>query len=87
MIRNDINIRRAGGLNPANSELFVQLACQYSSSIMIRRGSVFINAKSMLGVLSLGAAEGSVITVETEGGDEKKASRAIFAFLVDTQRQ
>ncbi|MBQ4638327.1 MAG: HPr family phosphocarrier protein [Clostridia bacterium] len=81
MLIKEIVLKKADGLNALNAALLVQLACKYSSSVMIRRGSVFINAKSMMGVLSLGAISGSALTFEIDGVDEKRAMKAITEFL------
>ena len=81
MLIREITIKKPEGLNELNAAMLVQLACNYSSSVMIRRSSVFINAKSMMGVLSLGAAMNTVLTFEVDGADERKAMRAIDEFL------
>ena len=81
MIKKEITLKMADGLNTPNATLLVQTACRFSSSIMIRRASVFINAKSMMGVLSLGSPSGSTLIFEADGGDEKKAIRAIEELL------
>ncbi len=81
MIVKEIVLNKPEGLNALNAALLVQLACKFSSSVMIRKGSVFINAKSMMGVLSLGAAMGQALTFEVDGIDEKKALRTITELL------
>ncbi|MGI5899564.1 MAG: HPr family phosphocarrier protein [Christensenellales bacterium] len=81
MIIREIILNKPEGLNAMNAALLVQTACKFSSSVMIRRGSVFINAKSMMGVLSLGAAKGQTLVFEVDGIDEKKAMRNITELL------
>ena len=81
MTKKEIVLKKPDGLNAANAASLVQLACQYSASIMIRRGSVFINAKSVIGVLSLGAAPGTTLTFEADGADERRAIRALTEFM------
>ena len=76
MLIREITIKKPEGLNALNAAMLVQLACNYSSSVMIRRSSVFINAKSMMG-----AAMNTVLTFEVDGADERKAMRAIDEFL------
>lgn len=77
----EIIVNKQDGLNTRSAAQLVQTACRFSSSIMIRRASVFINAKSMVGVLSLGSPRGSVLVFEADGADERKAIRAIEELL------
>ena len=81
MIIREIVLNKEGGLNALNAAALVQTACKYSSSITIRRGSILANAKSMMGVLSLGAAMGQTLIFEVDGADEKKAVRGITELL------
>lgn len=81
MIIREIVLNKSEGLNAMNAAVLVQAACKYSSSIMIRKGSVLINAKSMMGVLSLGAARGQALVFEIDGTDEKKALRGLTELL------
>ena len=59
----------------------VQVACQFSSSLYLVRGNHRINAKSIMGMMSLSLAEGEELTVVTEGDDEKKAAEGIKTFF------
>ena len=81
MIIREIVLKKNDGLNALNAALLVQTACKFSSSIMIRRGNVFINAKSMMGVLSLGAAKEQTLVFEADGIDERKAIHSITELL------
>jgi len=83
MQRKEIVVFKEEGLNPENCRQLVALCCNYSSSIMIRRGSVFINAKSLMGVLSLAAGKNSILTFEADGKDERRVLKAIETFLAE----
>jgi len=61
--------------------LCVQTACNYRSRIILTDGHRTINAKSVMGMLSLGAAFGDSLTVEAEGEDEAEAVEAMAAIL------
>ena len=61
--------------------LLVQEASQYSSSIYIRVDGKKINAKSIMGMMSLNLSEGEKLTVVTEGEDEQKAAEGIKTFF------
>lgn len=59
----------------------VQLAMRYSSSIYLSTGDKKINAKSIMGMLSLDLIQGQEITVNAVGPDEKEALEEIRKFL------
>ena len=59
----------------------VQVACQFSSSLYLVRGNHRINAKSIMGMMSLGLDSGEKVTVIAEGSDEEKAVAEIENFL------
>ncbi len=62
------------GLHARPASLFVQKANQFRSAIKIVCNGKEINAKSMIGVLSLGAGRGSKITIQAEGEDAEAAA-------------
>ena len=59
----------------------VQVACQFSSSLYLVRGNHRINAKSIMGMMSLSLADGEEITVVTDGEDEQRAAESIKTFF------
>ena len=59
----------------------VQVACQFSSSLYLVRGNHRINAKSIMGMMSLGLAEGEKITIIANGPDENDAVEAIDKYI------
>ena len=63
----------------------VQVACQFSSSLYLVRGNHRINAKSIMGMMSLALQEGDEVTVVAEGEDEEKAAEGIKTFLKKTK--
>ena len=62
--------------------LLVQEAIQYSSSIHIEMDSKQINAKSIMGMMSLRFGKGTNLTVVAEGSDEEDAVNGVEAFLM-----
>jgi phosphotransferase system HPr (HPr) family protein len=66
------------GMHARPATLFVQVASHFSSSVFIDTGSARINAKSLLGVLSLGISQGQEITIIAEGKDEHEAIRVLY---------
>ena len=59
----------------------VQEASQYASTVYIQVGEKHINAKSIMGMMSLNLIGGEEITVVTEGEDEEKAAEGIKSFF------
>ena len=61
------------GLHARPATFFIQKANEFKSSIWIEREERRVNAKSLLGVLSLGIVKGTTITLIADGADEKEA--------------
>ena len=76
MTSKEIIVTRDGGLKEQDAALFIRNANEYQSQIRIRLGEKSVNAKSLLGVLSLGVRHGAVLTVTAEGPDEEDAVNA-----------
>ena len=69
----DITITNALGMNASNSPILVQKANTYKSSIWIQTEERQANAKSLLGVITLGVKKGMTITLIADGADEEVA--------------
>ncbi len=79
MISRGLTISNSVGLHARPATFFVQKANSYKSSIWVEKEDCRVNAKSLLGVLSLGISQGSAITIIADGADEADA----IAGLVD----
>ena len=71
------------GLHARPATFFIQKANEFKSSIWVEKDERRVNAKSLLGVLSLGIVKGTAITLIADGSDEKEAVDAL-AELVNT---
>ena len=71
------------GLHARPATFFIQKANEFKCSIWVEIGTRRINAKSLLGVLSLGIVKGTTITLIADGADEEEALSGL-AELVDT---
>ena len=71
------------GLHARASAKLTQLAGQFQSAIWLTRNGKRVNAKSIMGVMMLAAAKGSMVTIETEGTDEEAALKAIAALIAN----
>lgn len=69
------------GIHARPAGLLVKEASKYSSAIQISSHDKKGDAKSILGIMSLGVAKGDTITVNIEGTDEKEATQGIEKFL------
>jgi catabolite repression HPr-like protein len=81
MTKRNIKIKLAGGLDARPVALLVQVASQYDSSVYIESGDKRVNAKSIMGMMSLGLDTGEDVTVSADGADESAAVDGIEEFL------
>ena len=77
MITRNITIQNSVGLHARPATFFIQKANSYKSSIWMEKEDRRVNAKSLLGVLSLGITKGTTITLIADGGDEVEALNGI----------
>lgn len=61
--------------------MLVQIASQFDSKITIETGSVKINAKSIMGMMSLGFKKGNELVIAAKGSDEKEAVSKIIEYV------
>ena len=84
MISRDVVIKNSVGLHARPATFFIQKANSYKSSIWLEKDDCRVNAKSLLGVLSLGIVKGTKITLIADGADEAMAVDGLVA-LIDTE--
>ena len=83
MIKKPIIIQLASGLEPRPVAVLVQVASQYNSKIYVEDGDRKVNAKSIMGMMTLGLIAGQSITVEADGADEDQAVSEIEKYLIN----
>lgn len=71
------------GLHARASSKFTQTAAQFQSEIWVTRNGKRVNGKSIMGLMMLAAAQGSVLQLETNGTDEISAMNALTALIND----
>ncbi len=69
----DVTIQNQVGLHARPATFFIQKANEFKSSIWVEKDERKVNAKSLLGVLSLGIVGGTTIKIIVDGIDEKEA--------------
>lgn len=84
MISLNIVIQNSVGLHARPATFFVQKANSYRSSIWVEKDDCRVNAKSLLGVLSLGIVKGMTVTLIADGADEAAAVEGL-ANLVNNE--
>lgn len=81
MINKEITIRLENGLEARPVALLVQVASQFDSSVYLETGDKKVNAKSIMGMMSLGLDIGEKVNVIVDGSDEKEALDGIEKYL------
>ena len=81
MIKKPIPIQLASGLEPRPVAVLVQVASQYNSKIYVEDGDRKVNAKSIMGMMTLGLDAGEEITLSANGEDEEDAMKSIENYL------
>jgi phosphocarrier protein HPr len=83
MQQRDIEIVNKLGLHARASAKLTQLAGQFTAEVWISREGRKVNAKSIMGVMMLAAAKGSIVAIETDGPDEAEAMTALARLIND----
>ncbi|MFO7979254.1 MAG: HPr family phosphocarrier protein [Candidatus Aminicenantes bacterium] len=83
MIKKKVKIKNKLGLHARAAVKFVNLANRFASSIKIVKDSNEVDGKSVLGILTLAAVQGSEIQLKISGKDEKMAFKALNDLIDD----
>ncbi|AEV67811.1 HPr family phosphocarrier protein [Acetivibrio clariflavus] len=78
MVEKTIEITNPSGLHARPAALFVQTAGKFTSNIWIKVGDKKVNAKSIMGLISLAVSKGTSITIIADGEDEELAVNEII---------
>ncbi|WP_124065391.1 HPr family phosphocarrier protein [Clostridium sp. E02] len=81
MVRKTVTVELASGLEARPVAMLVQLASQYESNIYVEIESKRVNAKSIMGMMTLGLVAGEQITITADGSDEEQAVSEIEKYL------
>ena len=80
-MKREIKITNTLGINASNAPMLVQFANNYKSSLWIETEDRRVNAKSLLGVISLGVKKDTVVTIIAEGVDEEVAINGLAGVI------
>ena len=81
MFSKEVTVTNQTGLYARPATFFIQKANEFRSTMMVEKAERKANAKSLLGVLSLGITKGSTITISAEGPDETEAVNALCELI------
>jgi len=78
-----VEVKNRLGLHLRAASALAQTAARFSSQVMIGHGKDMTNAKSVTGLMMLGAAQGTKLKVRAEGADAREALKAVQALFDD----
>jgi len=81
MVSRAMEIKIPAGLDPSTIALFIQIASQYDSRVYVEVGNKKVNAKSLMGMMTLGVPQGEEVMVIADGEDEDQALKHISRYL------
>ena len=83
MFSKDITVTNQVGLYARPATFFIQKANEFRSTMMVEKEERKVNAKSLLGVLSLGIVKGTTITLIADGADEEACVEALADLIAN----
>ena len=81
MIKKDVTVNLKTGLQARQAALFVQVANRYSADLFVEKDNKKVNAKSIMGIMSLAIARGTEVTLSADGNDAEEAVNALAAII------
>ena len=86
MVKKSIKIELSSGLEARPAAMLVQVASQYDSKVHLVTGDKRINAKSIMGMMSMNFENGSELTIVADGADEEAAVNALSEYLTKNNK-
>ena len=81
MVSREVTVMNAVGLHARPATFFIQRANSFKSSIWVEKDDRRVNAKSLLGVLSLGIVKGTSFTLIADGTDDEEAIKTLVCVI------
>ena len=81
MFSKEVVVQNQVGLHARPATFFIQKANEFKSSVWVEKDERKVNAKSLLGVLSLGITKGTTINIIADGSDEKDAVEVLVRLI------
>ncbi|MCR5614115.1 HPr family phosphocarrier protein [Treponema sp.] len=77
MVEKILTVKNRAGIHARPATLIAQMANKYTSEITLEKDSIVVNAKSIMGVITMAAGYNTTMTLKVEGPDESEAASAI----------
>lgn len=81
MVENQVEVKLKAGLQARQAALFVQEANRYKSDVYLQKDEKKVNAKSIMGIMSLAIAKGTLVTLMAEGDDADTAVSSLSSLI------
>ncbi|TDQ36982.1 HPr family phosphocarrier protein [Aureibacillus halotolerans] len=81
MTQQQVTVQLKTGLRARPAAIFVQEANRFIADVYLQKGSKKVNAKSIMGLMSLAVGADQEVTISAEGRDEKEAVEALVSFV------
>lgn len=81
MLEQQVEVKLKSGLQARQAALFVQEANRYQADVFLQKGTRKVNAKSIMGIMSLAVAHGTDIILFADGRDESEAIAGLRAMI------
>ena len=82
-LKKKIKITNSQGLHARPASAFVKIANKFESDIVVKKGSESVNGKSIMGLMTLAANQGSMLEIEISGDDAEQAMQELEKFLTE----
>lgn len=87
ILKKKIKIRNPQGLHARPASLFVKIANRFESEVTVRKGAEAVNGKSIMGLMTLAANQGSILELEVSGNDAEQAMAELEQFLLNDKEE
>ncbi|KAK2141495.1 hypothetical protein LSH36_1091g00167 [Paralvinella palmiformis] len=87
MFTKEVVVKNKSGIHARPAAEIVGIAVKFRSSVFLKKGEDRVNAKSILGVIALGASYDTRLTIETEGEDEVRAAETLAQVFNSVQEE
>lgn len=81
MVETNLEVKLKSGLQARQAALFVQEANRYKAEVYLQKEHKKVNAKSIMGIMSLAIARGTTVTLIADGNDENEAIAGLSKFI------
>ena len=85
MTEQQVEVKLQSGLQARQAALFVQEANRHIADVYLEKDDKKVNAKSIMGIMSLAIGKGAIITLSADGSDEQEAVETLAKFITNEE--